>query len=153
MLIPESYVPVEPKHLKHVLKLQCNLNAILARGLTIDLIVRTQMKCCTELGTLLNWLCSLKKRKAPVPVFTLCQWFEKLMKIVFLLYVFLFSLQGWFCQLVWSTSLLNGGERQPDGWFRESCRWRIRILQYDFHYGIQGKFNTNEHLMFYLKRH
>lgn len=90
MLIIESCVPVEPKHLKYVLKLHCNLNAILARGLTIDLIVKTQMKCCAEQGTLLNWLSSLQKIKALVPAFMLCQWFEKLMKIVSLLYIFFF---------------------------------------------------------------
>lgn len=38
-LILEICVPVEPKHSKHVLKLHCNWNAVLARGATTDLIV------------------------------------------------------------------------------------------------------------------
>lgn len=89
VLTLESHVLVHPKHLKHVLKLHCNLKALLARGLTIDNIkVQIQTKCCAELGTLLNWLFSLKRIKAPVPALTLCQWFEKIMKMVLLLYVF-----------------------------------------------------------------
>lgn len=55
VLILESHVLVDPKHLKHVLKLHCNLKALLARGLTLDNIkVQIQIKCCAELGTLLN---------------------------------------------------------------------------------------------------